>query len=188
MKLKDLVYKKQLCDEFLIHSFNILQVFKIFENFENEEISCNFSADDVERVETVDIPSYEKRESPEDLLEAVKLLFNLEESKNESLERLKQILKANKSANGTGSSTSTLSSPISATSSLVSSLPTGKLTFKQFLEILEKLNIYPVHEEVIQLIESNSDRINKLYEVLKKEMNDDDCGDDIFECLWDLFN
>lgn len=141
-----------------------------------------------ERVEAVDTTSYEKRESPEELLQAVKLLMLLKESKNEGLEKLKQILKENQFAHGTRSPSTGLSSPVSENSSLVSSLPMGKLTFKQFLEILEKLNIYPVHEEVIQLIVSNSDRINKLYEVLKEEMNGDDCGDDIFECLLDLFN
>uniref|UniRef100_A0A1A9VXB2 Uncharacterized protein n=1 Tax=Glossina austeni TaxID=7395 RepID=A0A1A9VXB2_GLOAU len=140
------------------------------------------------RVDAVDTPSYEKRESPEELFEAAKLLLNLKESKNESLEKLKQIVKANQFAYGTGFSSSGLSSPVSATSPLVSSLPMGKLTFEQFLEVLEKLNIYPVHEEVIQLIASNSDRVNKLYEVLKEEMNGDDCGDDILECLWDLLN
>uniref|UniRef100_A0A1A9ZH32 Uncharacterized protein n=1 Tax=Glossina pallidipes TaxID=7398 RepID=A0A1A9ZH32_GLOPL len=196
---KNFVYKKELCDEFVVHGFNVLQPLKYSKLLKMKisvvtlvlmalvlNVDVHFCLGFVisERVEAVDTPSYEKRESPEELLQAVKLLLNLKESKNEGLERLKQIVKAN----GTGSSSSGLSSPVSATSSLVSSLPMGKLTFNQFLEILEKLNIYPVHEEVIQLIVSNSDRINKLYEALKEDMNGDDCGDNIFECLWDLFN
>uniref|UniRef100_A0A1A9WU24 Uncharacterized protein n=1 Tax=Glossina brevipalpis TaxID=37001 RepID=A0A1A9WU24_9MUSC len=142
-------------------------------------LNVNFSVGFVisEKVEATEVSSYEERvgkanESSEELLHALRSLLALTESNDNNL-KTKNLNRFERQTTN------------SATPSL---LPTGTLTFKQILENLEKLQVHPMHEEVVQLIESNSNRITKLYEKLKEEIEDDDCDNDVFECFWSLFD